>query len=175
MQYLTADNAKTYLDDYMAKRFRWWLDDPDRRRKREERRRQEWLDQKRHREAERRAKRLKSKFRSVSRRLEVQDSIRRARQRAPKLFLILLGLFALGGGVTYALMNSEWPFWTNVKHYAAFAGCDAARALNLAPAHRGDPGYWRKLDADNDGIACEPYFKRLHDGGSRRNREIEVR
>jgi hypothetical protein len=35
--------------------------------------------------------------------------------------------------------------------------CDDARAAGSAPIYRGEPGYRDWLDADNDGIACEPY------------------
>jgi len=35
--------------------------------------------------------------------------------------------------------------------------CDDARAAGSAPIYRGEPGYRDILDADNDGIACEPY------------------
>lgn len=35
--------------------------------------------------------------------------------------------------------------------------CDDARAAGSAPIYRGEPGYREWLDADNDGIACEPY------------------
>jgi hypothetical protein len=37
-----------------------------------------------------------------------------------------------------------------------YPNCDAARAAGVAPIHRGEPGYREGLDADNDGIACEP-------------------
>ena len=37
----------------------------------------------------------------------------------------------------------------------AFENCDAARAAQAAPLHRGDPGYAEHLDGDGDGIACE--------------------
>ena len=33
--------------------------------------------------------------------------------------------------------------------------CTHARQLGLAPVYRGDPGYRRALDRDNDGIGCE--------------------
>ncbi|WP_026360492.1 thermonuclease family protein [Amycolatopsis nigrescens] len=36
-----------------------------------------------------------------------------------------------------------------------YPNCAAARAAGVAPLHRGDPGYSRKLDADGDGVACE--------------------
>lgn len=35
--------------------------------------------------------------------------------------------------------------------------CAEARALGIAPIHRGQPGYAPHLDWDNDGIACEPW------------------
>ena len=38
-----------------------------------------------------------------------------------------------------------------------YPNCDAARATGAAPIHRGQPGYRPQLDADSDGIACEPY------------------
>lgn len=37
----------------------------------------------------------------------------------------------------------------------AFRNCDAARAAGAAPVRRGDPGYGRHLDRDNDGVGCE--------------------
>ncbi len=36
-----------------------------------------------------------------------------------------------------------------------FENCDAARAAGAAPVRRGDPGYRRGLDRDDDGVACE--------------------
>ena len=35
--------------------------------------------------------------------------------------------------------------------------CKDARAAGAAPLYRGEPGYRPALDADNDGVACEPY------------------
>ncbi|MBP0443675.1 excalibur calcium-binding domain-containing protein [Roseomonas sp. SSH11] len=43
------------------------------------------------------------------------------------------------------------------RHRMAARSCDTARAVGLAPARRGEPGYWPHLDADDDGIACEPW------------------
>lgn len=36
-----------------------------------------------------------------------------------------------------------------------FENCAAARAAGAAPVRRGDPGYGRHLDRDNDGVGCE--------------------
>jgi hypothetical protein len=38
-----------------------------------------------------------------------------------------------------------------------YRNCAAARAAGAAPIHIGEPGYEPRLDADNDGIACEPW------------------
>ncbi len=40
---------------------------------------------------------------------------------------------------------------------AYYRNCDTARAAGVAPLHVGEPGYREPLDADGDGIACEPY------------------
>lgn len=39
---------------------------------------------------------------------------------------------------------------------ASFRNCQEARAAGAAPLQRGQPGYRIELDADGDGIACEP-------------------
>lgn len=36
-----------------------------------------------------------------------------------------------------------------------YRNCAEARAAGVAPIRRGEPGYSRHLDRDNDGIACE--------------------
>ena len=36
--------------------------------------------------------------------------------------------------------------------------CDEVRSAGVAPLFRQDPGYNSFLDADGDGIACEPYI-----------------
>lgn len=38
---------------------------------------------------------------------------------------------------------------------ATYENCDAARRAGAAPVYRGEPGYARHLDRDNDGIGCE--------------------
>lgn len=43
---------------------------------------------------------------------------------------------------------------------AYYARCSDARAAGAAPIYRGQPGYRPGLDADNDGVACEPYYGR---------------
>ena len=56
-------------------------------------------------------------------------------------------------GLTYL---SPSPTVT-LRHLVAFFNCDAARAVGLAPARMGQPGYWHRNDRGRDGIACEPW------------------
>ncbi|HVM23222.1 MAG TPA: excalibur calcium-binding domain-containing protein [Sphingomicrobium sp.] len=49
------------------------------------------------------------------------------------------------------------PSREDIEHSAYYPNCDAARAAGKAPIFRGQPGYRPALDADGDGIACEPY------------------
>jgi hypothetical protein len=59
-----------------------------------------------------------------------------------------------------ANQHVAWPPSVMARHLAAARNCASARAVGLAPARRGEPGYWWHLDADNDGIACEPWSGR---------------
>lgn len=53
--------------------------------------------------------------------------------------------------------TDPWPASVMLRHIAAAPNCAAARAVGLAPAYRGQPGYYLRHDRDNDGIACEPW------------------
>jgi hypothetical protein len=61
---------------------------------------------------------------------------------------------------TTKLASDSWTSAMMAKHLAASPNCAAARAVGLAPAYGGQPGYWPQRDRDNDGIACEPYPRR---------------
>ena len=65
--------------------------------------------------------------------------------------VVLLGILYIGSGAAEAN-----PRLVRVRHLAAVPNCDAARQIGLAPAYRGDPGYWPQHDRDKDGWACEP-------------------
>jgi hypothetical protein len=90
------------------------------------------------------------------------------------------GLWLLGNNIRFAAlavaivvlaligslqrMADRWPpgseSWSpsmRLRHQMAARNCDAARAVGLAPARRGEPGYYPRHDEDNDGIACEPW------------------
>lgn len=71
--------------------------------------------------------------------------------------IIVLGL--LFGAAGYAKLKSLFSEGTPaaLKSSVYYRNCAAARAAEAAPVYRGDPGYSSHLDADGDGIGCEPY------------------
>ncbi len=60
-----------------------------------------------------------------------------------------LGVFLVGMALTR---------WEDLPTF--YFNCGIARTFGAAPIKRGEPGYRSGLDADNDGIACEPYANR---------------
>src|SRR4051794_11906158 len=69
--------------------------------------------------------------------------------------LLALGL-GWGNGILSRLDGERrvGALYSSVHYYP---NCDAARSAGVAPIHLGQPGYRSELDADDDGIACEPY------------------
>lgn len=65
--------------------------------------------------------------------------------------LILLSGYLLYGMTTVRLDSPAIA----LRHLAAFPNCRIARAVGLAPADRGEAGYWPTHDRDWDGRACE--------------------
>ena len=55
---------------------------------------------------------------------------------------------------------SPWPQVETLRHVAAFPNCAFARMVGLAPAYKGQPGYYERHDRDRDGWACEPLPRR---------------
>ncbi|WP_417495963.1 excalibur calcium-binding domain-containing protein [Maricaulis sp.] len=104
---------------------------------------------------DRHATRLRNRFRAVSNR-----AMRRQRLvhslRVWGLRLALAGSAAVLVWFVIASL-SPWPVPTTLRHLAASQNCDTARAVDLAPARRGEPGYWAENDRDHDGIACEAW------------------
>ena len=104
---------------------------------------------------------LKRRFSKIARRYE-------RRMGAHRVVMVLLRWmrFALigalvGSGIYFVIwLLSPWPAGVTIRHVVAGMNCASARAVGLAPALRGAPGYWPKNDADNDGIACEPLPRR---------------
>ncbi|MFU0505841.1 excalibur calcium-binding domain-containing protein [Pseudaminobacter sp. NGMCC 1.201702] len=73
--------------------------------------------------------------------------------------VIALAILALSGVIAWHPLRSIEvnSVWDAVGHLAAAPNCNAARAVGLAPARRGQPGYWLSHDRDRDGWACEPW------------------
>lgn len=71
------------------------------------------------------------------------------------LMAVLLGLVAVQGvkprseAVAAAQELGGWSVY--------YRRCADARAVGAAPIYAGEPGYREALDADGDGVACEPY------------------
>ena len=61
---------------------------------------------------------------------------------------------AIGAAVVFAvgMVATNWDAMPTF-----YPNCSWARTFGAAPISRGEPGYRSKLDADDDGIACEPY------------------
>ena len=72
--------------------------------------------------------------------------------RFTAIWAVVIGTVSV---VVGTLVGSKWDASTTVRHYIAYFNCDAARFVGLAPAVRESPGYWTRLDRDNDGFSCE--------------------
>jgi|GEM_PF-2848144 len=89
---------------------------------------------------------------------------RRPRRSGAKLFVWLL----LAGGALFLIRRNEAPApvantladdRSSMKiSNVTYGNCAQARAAGAAPIYRGQPGYAPWLDADHDGIACEPWM-----------------
>ena len=91
----------------------------------------------------------KRRARATSRRNRWHRTLRSIKLWLPIPLIVVLGALAIAA--------NPWPALVSLRHFAAAPNCDAARAVGLAPARRGQPGYYPKHDRDQDGIACEPW------------------
>ena len=99
-------------------------------------------------------RRLHRAFANVARRIDRRVLFQRTYRPAG---LAMITGVALGAAYVAVATISPWPPLTVSKHIVASYGCEAARGIGLAPARKGEPGYWPKNDVDADGIACEPW------------------
>lgn len=58
------------------------------------------------------------------------------------------------GALLGIFLASPWSR-DDLRIEAAGRNCASARAVGLAPARKGEPGYYWWNDRDNDGVACE--------------------
>jgi hypothetical protein len=81
-----------------------------------------------------------------------EERLRRLKRRFQQMSLVAV-LLAVG----VVFFTSPWRMTATLKHFLSFPDCAVARLLSIAPAPRGQPGYWSRHDRDGDGIACEPF------------------
>jgi hypothetical protein len=68
----------------------------------------------------------------------------------------LMTAAAVGGfALVWYLLSSPWPLVLTLRHFAAYPNCAATEMVGLAPATKGNPGYWSHNDPDGDGVACK--------------------
>ena len=102
---------------------------------------------------ERNAARLREQFGAVSAR-----ALPRKRMTGLRKWLLVVAVaLASAGAIQLAATHKGWSWMQTARHVIAAPNCNAARLVGLAPAARGTPGYYRKHDADLDGLACEPW------------------
>lgn len=101
---------------------------------------------------EQRLRNLQRRFRTVSARHDRATKLRWAIRALIAIVVILVAYPAV-----WLLVSSSWPITTTLRHIASAPNCDFARLVGLAPARRGEPGYWKRHDRDGDGVACEPW------------------
>jgi hypothetical protein len=97
---------------------------------------------------------LQRRFRAVSAR---HDRAIKLRGHYRHLGIAVLVAIVVALAVVWGLSTSPWPVMTTLRHIASSPNCTFARQVGLAPAQRGQPGYWKRHDRDGDGIACEPW------------------
>ncbi len=100
-----------------------------------------------------------AEFRRVRRHRRLRERWRGVRPgRGPfDAFLLIAAALVLLIVAHSRTIPARWSFTDYVSHVAAAPSCAAARRAGVAPARRGEPGYWPQHDADRDGVACEPY------------------
>lgn len=76
------------------------------------------------------------------------------------LILLILSVAFLKGGYLRQITSGSPVSLRGTMNEAFYRSCADARRAGVAPIYRGQPGYAAHLDADNDGVACEPWFPR---------------
>ncbi|MDN4982213.1 excalibur calcium-binding domain-containing protein [Bradyrhizobium sp. WYCCWR 13022] len=104
---------------------------------------------------DRRLRDLQRRFRALSARGDRTSNLRWAIAALSTIAVVLVVYPAI-----FLLISSPWPATTTLRHIASAPNCEFARLVGLAPARRGEPGYWKHHDRDRDGIACEPWPSR---------------
>jgi hypothetical protein len=76
----------------------------------------------------------------------------------------LIALGAVLGGGTFLVLDTVNPSPNHGSEFSLrdpyYQTCREAFQDGRAKMRSGEPGYRAELDADNDGIACEPFLRR---------------
>jgi hypothetical protein len=54
--------------------------------------------------------------------------------------------------LVWCWLSNPWTVAQTLKHLAAFPNCFATEMVGLAPANKGQPGYWSHNDPEGDGV-----------------------
>lgn len=73
------------------------------------------------------------------------------------LAVVLTLLFGGARWLRFDPSDTKPPKVVALSSSVYYRNCAAARAAGAAPVHISEPGYGSHLDADGDGIGCEPY------------------
>ncbi len=73
--------------------------------------------------------------------------------RGPGYFL-LIAAFIGGGGAFGVLAADMGSIELAARHLAAAPHCETAKLAGMAPAVRGEAGYWAHNDPANEGVSC---------------------
>jgi hypothetical protein len=65
-----------------------------------------------------------------------------------------LAAICIAGLLWGLAVHTGLPLSVALKHVTA-ASCATAHYVGLAPASRGQPGYWTHNDADDNGMSCD--------------------
>ncbi|RUM95330.1 excalibur calcium-binding domain-containing protein [Pseudaminobacter arsenicus] len=99
-------------------------------------------------------RKINRRFAGVSRRVDR----RRERRWYLRNWKLIAAVLAFAGICGWSIAETDVRSVSGgVRHVLAAPNCSMTRLVGLAPALRGQPGYWRSNDADHDGIACEPW------------------
>lgn len=114
----------------------------------------------------RRVREVRRRFRAATR---PQPSLKRVLLISLAAFLAVM-VAGLAGPEVWRRLSSDASFRpdpglavrtpANLLSPVYFRSCRAARAAGVHSIKRGEPGYRSGLDADADGVACEPYRAR---------------
>ena len=87
---------------------------------------------------------------------------RRTRPANGRYATLVVGASALTFAVVWFMSAPPAQAVQSAMHAlpVSYRNCSAARAVGAAPIRADQPGYRAGLDADGDGIACEPFTTR---------------